>query len=58
MVEDGDVERVVEYVHGQLPADWAQWPGGWPTSAFHAVDPEQHGGQRRTDLTNPRGTTT
>ena len=37
MVEDGDVERVVEYVQEQLPADWAQWPGGWPGEAEAAL---------------------
>ncbi len=37
VVEDSDVERVVEYVHEQLPADWAQWPGGWPGEAEAAL---------------------
>jgi len=37
VVEDGEVERVVEYVHEQLPADWAQWPGGWPGEAEAAL---------------------
>jgi len=37
VVEDGDVERVVEYVHEQLPADWAQCPGGWPGEAEAAL---------------------
>jgi len=35
--ETGDVERVVEHVHDQLPSDGAQWPGGWPGEAEAAL---------------------
>ena len=37
MNETGDVKRVVEYVHDQLPSDWAQWPGGWSGEAEAAL---------------------
>ncbi len=34
---DDDVHRLLEHIQRELPADWPQWPGGWPEQAELAL---------------------